>query len=79
MVKHPFDRVDKNSDLQRIRIVDVSGERKFRQQSWSEYYDQIHGLIFVMDASEKKRLRENQDALDGLLENDKLKNKPILM
>lgn len=77
MVKNPLNEKDK--DLQRIKIIDVSGERKFRQKSWSQYYNQIHGLIFVIDASEKRRLNENQETLEDLLENEKLKNKPILM
>ncbi|CAF4587684.1 unnamed protein product, partial [Rotaria sp. Silwood2] len=68
-----------NKNQQHIRMIDVSGERKFRQYSWSQYYDEIHGLIFVIDASERDRLRENQETLEDLLENDKLKDKPILI
>ncbi len=83
MVTHPLsgknDRIDKNKTQQGIKIIDVSGERKYRQQSWSQFYDQIHGFIFAIDASEKNRFRENQETLDDLLEHDKLKDKPILM
>ncbi len=70
---------EKNRKQPGIKIIDVSGERKFRQKSWSQYYDQIHGLIFVIDASEKKRLSENQEILEDLLQHEKLKNKPVLM
>ncbi len=73
------DRNDKNKNQQRIKIIDVSGQKKYRQQSWSQYYDQIHGLIFVIDASESDRLSENQETLEDLLKNEKLKDKPILM
>ncbi len=76
-VTHPLS--GKNKTQQRIKIIDVSGERKYRQQSWSQFYDQIHGLIFVIDASEKNRFRENQETLEDLYEHDKLKDKPILM
>ncbi|CAF1224485.1 unnamed protein product [Rotaria sordida] len=83
MVTHPLngknDRNNKNKNQQRIRMIDVSGERKFRQYSWSQYYDEIHGLIFVIDASERDRFHENQETLEDLLENDKLKDKPILI
>ncbi|CAF0976467.1 unnamed protein product [Rotaria sp. Silwood1] len=83
MVTHPLngknDRNNKNNNQQRIRMIDVSGERKFRQYSWSQYYDEIYGLIFVIDASERNRFRENQETLEDLLENDKLKDKPILI
>jgi len=69
---------DKKSQ-ERIKIIDLSGERKFRERSWPEYYDQIHGFIFVIDASEKKRIMENKDTLDDLLDDEKLRDKPILM
>ncbi len=64
---------------QKIRIIDVSGEKKFRYKSWSEYYDQIHGWIFVLDASDRKRLNENQETLEDFFTNERLKNKPMLM
>ncbi len=73
------DRSDKNKNLKNIRIIDVSGESKYREKSWLQYYDQIHGFIFVMDASGKKRLVENQETLEDLLGQDKLKSKPVLM
>ena len=53
--------------------------KKFRQKSWTQFYDEIHGLIFVIDASKKKRWNENQETLEDLIDNEKLKNKPILM
>lgn len=69
---------DKKSQ-DRITLIDVSGLKSYRQRSWSNFYQQIHGLIFVLDASEKKRLTENKDTLDDLLEHPDLKDKPILM
>ncbi|CAF3946046.1 unnamed protein product [Rotaria magnacalcarata] len=62
-----------------IQIIDVSGRRQFREHSWPDYYDKIHGLIFVLDASEKKRIIENKQTLEDLLGNDKLRDKPILI
>ncbi|CAF3329746.1 unnamed protein product [Rotaria socialis] len=62
-----------------IQIIDVSGQRRFREDSWPDYYDKIHGLIFVLDASEKKRITENKQTLDDLLCDDKLRDKPILI
>jgi GTPase SAR1 family protein len=83
MVTHPFsektDRNAKNTNEQRVKIIDVSGAKRFRQNSWAQFYDQIHGLIFVIDASEKSRIDENQETLDELLQHEKLTDKPILM
>jgi len=79
MVPYPIVVKGDNKSQERIKIIDLSGERKFRERSWPEYYDQIHGFIFVIDASEKKRIMENKDTLDDLLEDDRLEHKPILM
>lgn len=71
---------NKNKDpKQRVRMIDVSGNKRFRENNWPQFYDEIHGLIFVLDASKKTRIEENQTTLENLLGNEKLKNKPILM
>lgn len=69
---------DKKSD-DRVTIIDVSGSRNFRQKSWPDYYRKIHGLIYVLDASDKRSLTENQNVLEDLLDHEDLKDKPILM
>ncbi|CAF0906283.1 unnamed protein product [Rotaria sordida] len=79
MVPYPKTTKHDEKSEERIKMIDVSGERKYREQSWSDYYDEIHGLIFVIDASENKRIRENKNTLEDLLGNDKLRNKPILI
>ena len=80
MVPYPRTTTHHNQKYrQRIKIIDLSGEREFREQSWSDYYDEIHGLIFVIDANDSRRLIENKRILIELLENDKLRNKPVLM
>lgn len=77
----PYPSTKKRDDKSQgpIDIIDVSGARRFREESWSNYYDQIHGLIFVLDASEKKRMYENKQVLDELLASDSLRDKPVLM
>ena len=62
-----------------VQLIDVSGQRKFRDASWPEYYGRIHGLIFVIDVSEKKPVRESREILEDLLKHEQLKGKPILM
>lgn len=83
MVKYPFpgknDRNNKNKTPQQVKIIDVSGDKRFRPQSWTQYYDQIHGFIYVVDASEKIRWKENRETLEDLLEHEKLRDKPVLM
>ncbi|CAF4967839.1 unnamed protein product, partial [Rotaria sp. Silwood1] len=78
-VPYPTTTKRDEKSQERIKIIDVSGQRNFRENSWPDYYGQIHGLIFVIDASEKKRIKENKNTLDELLDNDKLRDKPILI
>jgi hypothetical protein len=78
-VSNPITEKGDSKNQERIKIIDVSGSKGFREDSWPKYYDQIHGLIFVIDAGEKKRIMDNSELLENLLENDKLKDKPILM
>jgi hypothetical protein len=68
-----------SKDKKRIQVIDVSGERKYRQESWANHYGQLHGSIFVIDASERRRWNENQDTLTDLLGTEQLNGKPMLM
>lgn len=72
------DKGDKKSQ-DRITIIDVSGSRGFRQRSWPEFYRKIHGLIYVLDASDMRSMAENQKVLEDLLDHEDLNDKPILM
>jgi GTPase SAR1 family protein len=78
-VPHPITGKGDSKSQERITIIDLSGAKRFRQRSWPDYYKKIHGLIFVIDASEKKSMTENKETLEDLLENEDLKDKPILM
>ena len=70
---------NKGENGETVKLIDVSGGKRSREKLWPQIYKQIHGLIFVFDASEKKRFRENQEVLDDLLVHDDLNGKPILM
>ena len=72
------DKGDKKSQ-DRITIIDVSGSKAFRQKSWPEFYRKIHGLIYVLDAADKRSMIENQSVLEDLLDHNDLQDKPILM
>jgi hypothetical protein len=40
---------------------------------------QVHGVIFVVDASDMSRLEEGRGALEKLLSHEKLAGKPVLL
>ena len=62
-----------------LRLIDVPGTKHARDDTWPQFFDQIHGWIFVVDSSNKKRLRTSQEALDDLYDSPKMRDKPVLL
>ena len=56
---------------------DVGGQLGLRQL-WKNYFQEVDGLIFVMDSSDKRRFQESSDALQSALSNTSLEGKPLL-
>lgn len=73
------DNPTRSKDTDTVKLIDVGGNKKSRDQTWPQYYNQVHGLIFVLDASNQRRFRDNKETLETLLQDDDLKGKPVLM
>ena len=56
---------------------DVGGQLNLRQL-WSNYFEEVDGIIFVMDSSDRARFDESFAALKTVLDNSSLKGKPLL-
>uniref|UniRef100_H2XWC7 Uncharacterized protein n=1 Tax=Ciona intestinalis TaxID=7719 RepID=H2XWC7_CIOIN len=61
-----------------LRIMDVGGGRSIRGV-WKHYLAEAHGIIFVVDASDKDRTEEGKEALANVLEHQFVAGKPILL
>ncbi|XP_078493347.1 uncharacterized protein LOC100178782 [Ciona intestinalis] len=61
-----------------LRIMDVGGGRSIRGV-WKHYLAEAHGVIFVVDASDKDRTEEGKEALANVLEHQFVAGKPILL
>ena len=61
-----------------INFFDLGGEKSIRD-IWKSYNAEAHGIVFVLDSTRPFRLLEAKSALQELLNDDNLKNKPILM
>ncbi|GIY64323.1 ADP-ribosylation factor-like protein 13B [Caerostris darwini] len=61
-----------------ITIYDLGGGPKIRG-IWKKYYALVHGLIFVVDASDPHRLEECKNEIQSVLMHDKIAGKPMLM
>ncbi|XP_014271435.1 ADP-ribosylation factor-like protein 13B isoform X2 [Halyomorpha halys] len=59
-------------------IYDLGGGCQIRAL-WNSYFCDVHGVIFVVDASDISRVEECKQELENLLRNDKLAGKPVLV
>ncbi|KPJ17723.1 ADP-ribosylation factor-like protein 13B [Papilio machaon] len=61
-----------------VTIYDLGGGPQFRQ-IWSQYYSEVHGIIFVIDSSDFQRLDECKAVLEEVLSHDRISGKPVLV
>ncbi|XP_063976053.1 ADP-ribosylation factor-like protein 13B [Diachasmimorpha longicaudata] len=61
-----------------IRVYDIGGAAQIRA-IWKRYYHDIHGLIYVVDASDISRLSESKIVFGELIANEHIAGKPILL
>ncbi|KAI9268084.1 ADP-ribosylation factor family-domain-containing protein [Phascolomyces articulosus] len=69
-------RVDINSS--RINFWDLGGQRDL-QSIWERYYTECHGIVFVVDSTDSKRLEECKDTFEKMITNEEVEGVPILM
>uniref|UniRef100_A0A1I7SR08 ADP-ribosylation factor-like protein 3 n=1 Tax=Bursaphelenchus xylophilus TaxID=6326 RepID=A0A1I7SR08_BURXY len=66
------------ADNVKLNVWDIGGQRKIRPY-WKNYFDNTDVLIYVIDSTDKKRFDETALELSELLEEEKLKNVPVLI
>lgn len=57
---------------------DLGGHETARQ-CWRDYFLNVNGIVFFIDASEPSRFEEAKKELNGLLSDEKLQNVPFLI
>lgn len=62
----------------RMTVWDIGGQDKIRNL-WRHYYDNVNAIIFVLDASDKKRFEVAKDELHKIIHEDQLKDAIILV
>ena len=60
-----------------LNVYDLWGKKAIRKY-WQYYYENIDGLIYVIDASDEERMEECNELFQQLLKEEKLKNIPVL-
>lgn len=59
-------------------VWDVGGQEKIRQL-WRFYFDNVEGLIFVVDCSDTERVKTAADELSSILEEPALRETALLV
>lgn len=62
----------------KLNAWDIGGQKAIRAY-WPNYYENTDIVVFVVDASDEKRLDECGSELNTLLEVDQLKDVPVLI
>ena len=57
---------------------DVGGQLGLRQL-WSNYFEEVDGVVFVLDSSDEARFAESSAALESAISNPALAHKPLLV
>lgn len=67
-------------DTEGVRLVfwDLGGQSELHS-IWEKYYSKAHGVIFVIDSSDRSRLRDSKLAFDRMIENKELEGVPLLV
>ncbi|KJE95914.1 GTPase [Capsaspora owczarzaki ATCC 30864] len=66
------------ADKNRIIFWDLGGQTSL-QSLWNKYYEEAHGVVYVVDSSDPDRIRQSQEAFDQLVGDSNLENVPILV
>ncbi|MEQ2183895.1 hypothetical protein GOODEAATRI_002633 [Goodea atripinnis] len=61
-----------------VTLLDVGGSAESRGV-WRELYGEAHGVIFVVDSSDRQRMKEAREVLADLLKQPRVAGKPILV
>jgi small GTP-binding protein len=61
-----------------LTVWDVGGQDHLRPL-WHHYYDNVDGLIFVVDSSDHRRIHLAKAELKGIYHHDSMKNVPLVV
>ncbi|XP_055915610.1 ADP-ribosylation factor-related protein 1 [Eupeodes corollae] len=67
-------------DVQGIRLNfwDLGGQTEL-QSLWDKYYEECHGVIYVIDSNDRDRMEESKLIFDTMIKNDHLSGVPLLV
>lgn len=57
---------------------DLGGQEEL-QTLWDKYYSESHGIIYMIDSTDRNRLEESWKAFDKMIQNEQLVGLPLLV
>ncbi|KAK7922503.1 hypothetical protein WMY93_009405 [Mugilogobius chulae] len=61
-----------------VTLLDLGGSADSRSR-WKDFYGEAHGVIFVVDSSDRQRMKEVKEVLEELLKHPRVAGKPLLV
>lgn len=61
-----------------VTMLDVGGALEDRE-TWTAHYGEAHGIIFVVDSSDRARLKEVKEEMVDILRQPRVAGKPFLV
>uniref|UniRef100_W5LQ50 ADP-ribosylation factor-like 13A n=1 Tax=Astyanax mexicanus TaxID=7994 RepID=W5LQ50_ASTMX len=61
-----------------VNLLDMGGGPEVRGL-WRGYYGEVHGIVFVVDSSDRQRMKEVKELLTEMLKQPKVAGKPLLL
>ncbi|KAJ0049799.1 hypothetical protein NL108_003568, partial [Boleophthalmus pectinirostris] len=61
-----------------VTLLDTGGSAETRSR-WKDLYSEAHGVIFVVDSSDRQRMKEVKEVLEELLKHPRVAGKPLLV
>eukprot|EP00924_Labyrinthula_sp_SR-Ha-C_P011675 maker-scaffold_17-snap-gene-5.52-mRNA-1 protein AED:0.18 eAED:0.18 QI:0/0.5/0.4/1/0.5/0.4/5/88/205 len=67
-------------DIEHCRVLfwDLGGQKKLRT-IWKNYFAEAHGILFVLDSSDKSRFQEVKQTFTNIMENQELQGVPTVL
>ena len=59
-------------------VWDIGGQEKIRA-FWKHYYQNNNGLFYVIDSTDRERVRESAEELHGIVQDDNLHGVPVVI
>jgi small GTP-binding protein len=61
-----------------VKFFGLGGSSSIRGY-WDNYFDEVHGIIYVVDAADADRVEESAEAFKAVMTNTRAQGKPVLV